>query len=95
MSVRGKTLVSVSRNSRYRNLLDFAAETLDGDDMEAFAEAMVFDYYMRDNVKTRPGFFRCGNAWRNRFPKEFYQQGSAGAQIPVGAGATILMIRGF
>ena len=67
----GTAMVNVSRNARYERLLAFAADTLSGYDLEEFVTAMIFDYYMRDNVKSRPEFFGAERVEKS-FSKAFY-----------------------
>ena len=64
-------MVNMSRNQRYQRLMEFADEMLSPDDLDRFMEAMVFDYYMRENVKTRPVFFGTETVEKS-FSKEFY-----------------------
>lgn len=64
-------MVNMSRNQRYQRLMEFADEMLPPDDLDRFMEAMVFDYYMRENVKTRPVFFGTETVEKS-FSKEFY-----------------------
>ncbi len=58
----GLGMINMSRNSRYENLLKFAVEIYMTDhdsqayDDRIFREALIYDYYSRDNVRTRPSF---------------------------------------
>ncbi len=56
-------MLNLSRNSRYEMLLDFGGECL--------KEAMILDYYLRENVKTRPAFLGEETVDRD-FAKAFY-----------------------
>ncbi len=77
--VRGFDMVNLSRNSRYENLLEFATEicTLEHDsktyDEEMFREALIYDYYSRDNVRTRPKFLGPETVDKET-EREFYGQ---------------------
>ena len=52
-------MVNLSRNSRYEVFLDFAKHIYEEEcaDSDDFLEALICDYYLRDNVKNRPLFF--------------------------------------
>ncbi|MEI3518478.1 MAG: DUF4080 domain-containing protein [Clostridia bacterium] len=52
----GMEMFSFSRNQRYENLLRFGMEIVSAGDAETLRNAMIMDYYLRENVKTRPGF---------------------------------------
>ena len=52
----GMEMFSFSRNQRYENLLRFGMEIVSAGDVETLRNAMIMDYYRRENVKTRPGF---------------------------------------
>lgn len=69
---RGLDRFRMSRNSLYENFLNFGMELLHEDgDRKAFRDTLVFDYYARDNVKSRPSFL--GEATVDRdFMKAFY-----------------------
>lgn len=59
----GFDMLNLSRNSRYEILLAFGGECL--------KEAMILDYYLRENVKTRPAFLGEETVDRD-FVKMFY-----------------------
>ena len=53
----GYFVSSPSRSYRYQVLLDFAVET-DALRQDLYKEALTFDLYLRENMKTRPAFAR-------------------------------------
>lgn len=73
-------MINISRNGRYESLLSFGktvTESMDIDETKKahreFTEAMILDYYLRDNVKTRPKFFGSETVDKN-FIKAFYDK---------------------
>ena len=87
---RGLDMMNLSRNSRYELLLEFGYKLIDdqkhyGNNTEAFdetkfdeaklMEAMILDYYSRENVKTRPAFLGEETVSKE-FSKEFYSMES-------------------
>ena len=73
-------MVNLSRNSRYENLLKFALDTAPDSaanrelpDEAQFREAVIIDYYSRENIKTRPAFLGDETVGRE-FAKEFYSR---------------------
>jgi hypothetical protein len=52
---RGIEMLNLSRNSRYEELLEFGRKVLGGSE-DKLMEALCFDYYARENVKSRPAF---------------------------------------
>lgn len=61
-------MMNLSRNSRYELLLEFGEEYV----VETkLSEAMILDYYSRENVKTRPSFLGEETVCKE-FAKEFY-----------------------
>ena len=52
---RGLDQVQHKRSARYEILLEFAAGKLP-EEKEYFRELLTFDYYLRENAKTRPEF---------------------------------------
>lgn len=65
---RGLDMMSLSRNSRYELLLEFGRRYVEEG---ILLEAMILDYYSRENVKTRPAFLG-ENIVSKEFAKEFY-----------------------
>ena len=51
----GLGMINISRNSRYENLLKFA-NNIYANNKATFQGALIYDYYSRDNVRTRPSF---------------------------------------
>ena len=78
---KGLELINLSRNSRYEMLLEFGSEyagTAKGTvagcvGSEELLQALVFDYYSRDNVKNRPEFLGEETA-EKEYTKEFYRR---------------------
>lgn len=78
---KGLELINLSRNSRYEMLLEFGSEyagTAKGTvagcvGSEELLQALVFDYYSRDNVKNRPKFLGEETA-EKEYTKEFYRR---------------------
>lgn len=62
-------MLNLSRNSRYEKLMEFTGEVLTS--REALKDAIIFDYYLRENVKTRPAFLGEETVDKS-FAKEFY-----------------------
>lgn len=53
---KGHHMVSHSRVSRYEILLQFVTETVSEAKQVYYRELLTYDYYLRENAKTRPGF---------------------------------------
>lgn len=64
-------MLNLSRNGRYEQLLNFGREYTGESGYEKLQEAMICDYYLRENAKNRPGFFRSDKVDKT-FAKEFY-----------------------
>lgn len=64
---KGLEMMNLSRNSRYEKLLEFATCL----ELKQLREAMILDYYSRENVKTRPTFLGEETVGKE-FAKEFY-----------------------
>ena len=69
-------MVSFSREKRYEILLEFAKDRLKPGDAETFREKLIFDFYMRDNRKTRPAFLGDDRVGKD-FAKAFYSREAA------------------
>ncbi len=61
-----------ARALRFQVLLDFAAET-DRERAELYRELLTFDYYLRENAKSRPAFARDLTPYYRRI-REFYEK---------------------
>lgn len=81
---RGLDMMNLSRNSRYELMMEFGEELMRTDNVDALAvdlelqqlrEALILDYYSRENVKTRPSFFGEETVSKE-FAKEFYSMES-------------------
>lgn len=71
----GMEMISFSRNQRYENLLKFGMEIIPDSDVKNLREAVITDYYLRENVKTRPVFLG-EDMVEKRFSKGFYSRES-------------------
>ncbi len=75
----GLGMINMSRNSRYESLKKFAAEVCivgrdrKADDDGILREALIYDYYSRDNVRTRPVFLGPETVDKET-EREFYSQ---------------------
>lgn len=70
----GLTLLHFSRNQRYEHLLRFGEHYIaEQPQRERFQEALVYDYYSRDNEKNRPEFFGAARV-EKAFAKAFYSE---------------------
>lgn len=70
----GLTLLHFSRNQRYEHLLRFGERYIAKQPQrEQFQEALVYDYYSRDNEKNRPEFFGAARV-EKAFAKAFYSE---------------------
>ncbi len=90
-------MVNLSRNSRYEIFLDFAEHIYEEKDADSgdFMEELICDYYLRDNVKNRPGFFGESSVDK-AFAAAFYRAESEEHRYLSGAayeGADIRMLR--
>lgn len=81
---KGLEMMNLSRNSRYESLLKFGADLISaynidilavGLELKQLCEAMILDYYSRENVKTRPAFLGEETVSKD-FAKEFYSMES-------------------
>jgi radical SAM superfamily enzyme YgiQ (UPF0313 family) len=68
---KGLTGVSHSRMQRYDILLDFATENGEVD-TEAFQEVLLYDLYLRENLKSRPVWAKDRKAYKENI-RRFYQ----------------------
>lgn len=69
---KGYFLNAPARSYRYQALLDFAAE-IDGERAELYRELLTFDFYLRENAKTRPSFGRDPGKYYESV-REFYRK---------------------
>ena len=65
--------VAHTRIRRYEILQEFMAEYTGEEEQEKCREWMVFDLYLRANMKTRPSWARDLSDWKSAF-REFYRQ---------------------
>ena len=79
---RGIEMLNLSRNSRYEELLEFGRRCIGEDKIceksvaeEQLLEAISYDYYARENVKSRPAFLGEDKV-EKAFAKEFYSMQS-------------------
>lgn len=68
---KGLDGISHSRISRYANLLEFFKETVADQNTEGLKEIMVFDLYLRENLKNRPLFAADQSNLKERL-RDFY-----------------------
>lgn len=69
---RGIEKLNLSRNSKYESLLEFGLGLLEDEaDRQAFRDAIALDYYLRDNVRSRPEFLGPETVSK-AFLKEYY-----------------------
>jgi len=66
----GMDMINLSRNHRYENLLEFGKQFVSEDEL---IECLIYDYYARENVKTRPVFFGEETV-EKEYAKEFYNR---------------------
>ncbi|MGN0331011.1 MAG: B12-binding domain-containing radical SAM protein [Kineothrix sp.] len=69
-----------SRVYRYEALLSFA-RAVDGVHEELYKELLTYDVYLREKMKTRPGFAPAAERERSRI-RAFYDSGRAGEELP-------------
>lgn len=67
---KGQDMINLSRNSRYENLLEFGKEYVSENELK---DCLIYDYYARENVKTRPPFFGDETVDKE-YAKEFYNR---------------------
>ena len=65
---RGIEMLNLSRNSRYEELLEFGKKYADETEL---LEVLSYDYYARENVRSRPAFLGEEKV-EKAFSKEFY-----------------------
>lgn len=64
--------VNHTRMARYDILLDFFKEQVTDGDAEVFAEILVYDLYLRENLKSRPKFAKEYGEYKKAY-REFYE----------------------
>ncbi|MBO5278084.1 MAG: B12-binding domain-containing radical SAM protein [Lachnospiraceae bacterium] len=70
---RGLTDRKQNRVDRYEILLEFAKAYLRQEQTERFRECLVYDLYLRDNMKNRPEFAPSAEPYKDEI-KEFYRK---------------------
>ena len=70
---KGYLLMTPSRNYRYQVLLDFAMNTELSSREEMLGQLLVFDLYLRENVKSRPEFAKDLTKYKQTI-RDFYKQ---------------------
>ena len=70
--VHGLFGVNHTRIARYEILLDFFKECVTEGDAEVFAEILVYDLYLRENLKSRPKFAKDYREYKKLY-REFYE----------------------
>lgn len=69
---KGYFINTPARSYRYQVLLHFACQT-DGEKTELYKELLTYDYYLRENAKSRPDFCRELSEYHRKI-WEFYQK---------------------
>ena len=64
--------INHTRMARYDILLDFFREKIHEGDADIFAEILVYDLYLRENLKSRPKFARDYGEYKKQY-REFYE----------------------
>ena len=65
----GLDMINLSRNQRYENLLEFGMAYASAGEL---MDALIYDFYSRENVKSRPEFFGRETV-EKEYSKEFYR----------------------
>ena len=65
----GLDMINLSRNQRYENLLEFGMAYASAGEL---MDALIYDFYSRENVKSRPEFFGQDTV-EKEYSKEFYR----------------------
>lgn len=65
----GMDMINLSRNQRYENLLEFGMAYASAGEL---MDALIYDFYSRENVKSRPEFFGRETV-EKEYSKEFYR----------------------
>ena len=76
---KGYFVNTPARSHRYQILLEFAL-TVSPEKEALYRELLTFDYYLRENAKSRPSFCRDLSSYRDKI-WEFYQREEREAQI--------------
>lgn len=76
---KGYFVNTPARSHRYQILLEFAL-TVSPEKEALYRELLTFDYYLRENAKSRPSFCRDLSSYRDKI-WEFYQREEKEAQI--------------
>lgn len=69
---RGYASVSHTRLARYEKLLEFAG-CYDHKNLEFYKELLLFDLYLRENLKSRPSFAKDPSEYKEKL-RSFYQE---------------------
>lgn len=69
---KGYFVNTPARSYRYQVLLDFACEA-DAEGRELYEELLTFDFYLRENAKSRPSFCRDLSVYHQQI-RDFYQR---------------------
>lgn len=75
-----------TRIRRYEILQEFMAEHAKEADQEKYREWMVFDLYLRENMKTRPSWAADLSGWKSAFRDFYRKEEETGACLPELAG---------
>lgn len=69
--IKGYDKLSHSRMARYDILLEFIKESVESEKVEIFKELMVYDLYLRENLKSRPQWAKSQEEEKNKI-RDFY-----------------------
>lgn len=83
---KGYFTVAHTRIRRYEILLEFMAEYVKEEELETYREWMVFDLYLRENLKTRPSWARDLAPWKTAFRRFYRQEEETNRYVPELAG---------
>ncbi|SET41499.1 B12-binding domain-containing radical SAM protein [[Clostridium] polysaccharolyticum] len=71
--VHGLFGINHTRMARYDILLDFFKEQVNKTDAQVFAEILVYDLYLRENLKSRPKFAKDYGLYKKEY-RAFYEE---------------------
>lgn len=83
---KGYTGIAHTRIRRYEILLEFMAGQVQEKELEKYREWMVFDLYLRENLKTRPAWARDLSPWKTAFREMYRQEAVTHRYMPMLAG---------
>lgn len=78
---KGYRVMTPSRIHRYQILLDYIMDTELSEHEEAIRQVLTFDLYLRENIKSRPGFAKDLMPYRQRI-RDFYKKDESRFYFP-------------